>query len=86
MESAIPGWCGGQVQRKRSRNSGHSRALSGGPSPGQNLAFDNALAQMVVLIAGSTGSALRAVRPSNLHITPNGRRDLVHAASATGSL
>src|SRR6266511_1099939 len=29
----------------------------------------------VVLIAGSTGSALRAVRPSNLHITPNGRRD-----------
>jgi hypothetical protein len=24
----------------------------------------------VVLIAGSTGSALRAVRPSNLHITP----------------
>ena len=25
----------------------------------------------VVLIAGSTGSALRAVRPPNLHITPN---------------
>ena len=24
----------------------------------------------VVLIAGSTGSALRAVRPPNLHITP----------------
>src|ERR1700730_1065062 len=40
----------------------------------------------VVLIAGSTGSALRAVRPPNLHITPDGRRDLVHAASATGSL
>src|SRR3990170_1764675 len=31
----------------------------------------------VVPIAGSTGSALRAVRPPNLHITPNGRRDLV---------
>src|SRR4029077_10720797 len=40
----------------------------------------------VVLIAGSTGSALRAVRPPNLHITPNVRRDLVYAASATGSL
>src|ERR1700682_121626 len=40
----------------------------------------------VVLIAGSTGSALRAVRPPNLHITPGIRRDLVYAASATGSL
>ena len=37
----------------------------------------------VIPIAGSTGSALRAVRPPNLHITPNLRRDLVHAASAT---
>jgi hypothetical protein len=40
----------------------------------------------VVLIAGSTGSALRAVRPPNLHITPDVRRDLVYPASATGSL
>src|SRR6266478_10057920 len=40
----------------------------------------------VVLIAGSTGSALRAVRPPNLHITPVARRDLVYAASATGFL
>jgi len=39
----------------------------------------------VVLIAGSTGSALRAVRTPNLHITPEVRRDLVYAASATGS-
>ena len=31
----------------------------------------------VVLIAGSTGSALRAVRPPNLHITPDARCDLV---------
>ena len=31
----------------------------------------------VVLIAGSTGSALRAVRPPNLHITPDVRCDLV---------
>src|SRR6185436_9659828 len=40
----------------------------------------------VVLSAGSTGSALRAVRPPNLHITPVVRRDLVYRASATGSL
>ena len=40
----------------------------------------------VVLIAGSTSSALRAVRPPNLHITPVVRRDLVYRASATGSL
>src|SRR5579864_4242412 len=40
----------------------------------------------VVLIAGSTGSALRAVRPPNLHITPGVRRDLVYRASATGFL
>src|SRR6476661_8890718 len=32
--------------------------------------------EWVVLIAGSTGSALRAVRPPNLHITPDVRRDL----------
>jgi hypothetical protein len=40
----------------------------------------------VVLIAGSTGSALRAVRPPNLHITPVARSDLVYRDSATGSL
>jgi hypothetical protein len=40
----------------------------------------------VVLIAGSTGSASRAVRPPNLHVTPIDRRDLVYAASATGCL
>src|ERR1700712_2415905 len=38
----------------------------------------------VVLIAGSTGSALRAVRPPNLHITPVAQRDLVYRASAAG--
>src|SRR5260370_20620243 len=42
--------------------------------------------EWVVLIAGSTGSALRAVRPPNLHITPVVRRDFVYRASATGSL
>ena len=40
----------------------------------------------VVLIAGSTGSSLRAVRPPNLHITPGVRRDLAYAASETGCL
>jgi hypothetical protein len=40
----------------------------------------------VVLIAGSTGSALRAVRPPNLHITPDVGAISRHAASATGSL
>jgi hypothetical protein len=35
----------------------------------------------VVPIAGSTGSALRAVRPSKLRITPDDRRDLVHIRS-----
>src|SRR5258708_40203288 len=42
--------------------------------------------EWVVLIAGSTGSALRAVRPPNLHITPVVRRNFVYRASATGSL
>src|SRR5450755_1471670 len=42
--------------------------------------------EWVVLIARSTGSALRAVRPPNLHITPVVRRDLDYRASATGSL
>ena len=31
----------------------------------------------VVLIAGSTGSALRAVRPPNRHLTPDARCDLL---------
>src|SRR5215813_11565896 len=42
--------------------------------------------EWVVLIAGSTGSALRAVRPPNHYITPDVRCDLVHAARAAGSL
>jgi hypothetical protein len=40
----------------------------------------------VALTAGSTGSALRAVRPPNHHITSDARCDLVYAASAAGSL
>src|SRR5215468_10404303 len=33
--------------------------------------------EWVVLIAGTTGSALRAVRPPNRHITPDVRHDLI---------
>jgi hypothetical protein len=56
-----------------------------GSGPGQKVPFDNALAQVVVLIAGSAGSALRTVRPPNLLITLDARCDLIHAASAVGS-
>src|SRR6267142_437094 len=42
--------------------------------------------EWVVLIAGSTGSALRAVRPPTPHISPVVRLDLVYRASAMGSL
>ena len=57
-----------------------------GSGPGQKTHSTMLWPMWVVLIAGSTGSALRAVRPPNLHITPDARCDLVHAASATGSL
>jgi hypothetical protein len=57
-----------------------------GSGPGQKLAFEMQWHEWVVLIAGSTGSALRAVRPSNLHITPGLGAISFHAASATGSL
>jgi hypothetical protein len=40
----------------------------------------------VALIAGSTGSALSAVGPSNRYVTPGLRRDLVCALRAAGSL
>jgi hypothetical protein len=40
----------------------------------------------VVLIAGSTGSTLRAVRPPNFTSRRLSRRDLVYRASATGFL
>src|SRR5262245_5413888 len=56
-----------------------------GSGPGQKPAFEMHWHKWVVLIAGSAGSALRAVRPPNLHITPDvGTID--HAASTTGSL
>src|SRR6516164_7503501 len=56
-----------------------------GSGPGQKPAFEMHWHKWVVLIAGSTGSALRAVGPPNLHITPDVGA-IGHAASATGSL
>jgi hypothetical protein len=55
-----------------------------GSGPGQQLAYKNAMTHVGRLIAGSTGSALRAVRPAN--IAPVTRRDFVHRTSAKGSL
>ena len=66
---------------------GHNALRGSGPD--QQPAFDNAWVHLGCpdrLIAGSTGSAIRVVRPPNLHITPGVRRDLVYAASAAGSL
>src|SRR6266436_9580059 len=56
-----------------------------GSGPGQKPAFEMHWHKWVVLIAGSTGSALRAVGPPNLHITPDVGA-IGHLASATGSL
>src|SRR5215475_14395207 len=56
-----------------------------GSGPGQKPAIEMHWHKWVVLIAGSTGSALRAVGPPNLHITPDVGA-IGHAASATGSL
>ena len=56
-----------------------------GSGPVQKPAFEMHWHKWVVLIAGSTGSALRAVGSPNLHITPDVGA-IGHAASATGSL
>ena len=63
---------------------GHNALRGSGPD--QQPAFDNAWGQLGCPDRRIDGSALRAVRPPNLHITPGVRRDLVYAASATGSL
>jgi hypothetical protein len=63
---------------------GHNALRGSGPD--QTPALTMLRPKWVVLIARSTGSALRAVRPPNLHITPVIRRDLVYRAIATGSL
>ena len=57
-----------------------------GSGPGQQAAFDNAMAQVGCPDRRIDRLCIRAVRPPNLHITSVTRRDLFHAASATGSL
>ena len=54
---------------------GHD-ALRESSGLGQKHPFDDAMAQVGCTGRGSTGSALRAVRPPNLHITPVALRDL----------
>jgi hypothetical protein len=55
-----------------------------GSGPGQNRAFKDAVALMGCPDRRKTGSALRAVRSPNLHITP-GRCDLVRSLTRPGS-
>ena len=58
-----------------------------GSGPGQNLAFDNALAHVGCPDRRIDRLCITCCSPlPNHHITPRARRDLVHAASATGSL
>ena len=59
---------------------GHEPTLHGDLIEHLSLWNRMTVPEWVVLIAGSTGSALRAVRPPNRHITPAVRRDLVQAA------
>ena len=54
---------------------GHNALCGSGPC--HKLASTMRWHEWVVPIAELTGSALRAVRPPNLHITPDARHDLV---------
>src|SRR5262245_35654279 len=62
---------------------GHNALRGSGPS--QNRAFKDAVALVGCPDRRTTGSALRAVRPPNLHITPDVRRDLVRPLTRPGS-
>jgi hypothetical protein len=58
-----------------------------GSGPGQKHAFDNALAQVGCPDRRVDRLCITCCSPfPTVHITPRARRDLVHAASATGSL
>src|SRR5580658_9030401 len=57
-----------------------------GSGPGQKDAFDNALAHVGCPDRRIDRLCITCGSPSNLHITPYARRDLVYAASAAGSL
>jgi hypothetical protein len=92
-----PGWQGESSLCSNGRSSHvfglfarHTRPLAIMPSADQ-VPVNNTHSWMpwpmwVVLIAGSTGAALRAVRLSNRYVTPGVRCDLIHAARAAGSL
>ena len=57
-----------------------------GSGPGQQPAFSDALAHVGCPDRRIDRLCITCCSPPNLHITPGDRRDLVHAASATGSL
>jgi hypothetical protein len=57
-----------------------------GSGPGQKHAFDNAVAHVGCPDRRIDRLCITCCSPSNLHITLDTRRDLVQAASATGSL
>jgi hypothetical protein len=57
-----------------------------GSGPGQNLAFDNAVAHVGCPDRRIDRLCITCCSLSNLHITPDAQRDLVYAASATGCL
>ena len=63
---------------------GHNALRGSGPD--QKLAFDNAMAQVGCPDRRIDRLCITCCSPSNLHIAPVVRRDLVYAASATGSL
>ena len=57
-----------------------------GSGPGQQAAFDNAMARVGCPDRRIDRLCITCCSPSQLHITPVARRDLVYRASATGSL
>ncbi|MGC1743080.1 MAG: hypothetical protein WA754_11030, partial [Pseudolabrys sp.] len=57
-----------------------------GSGPDHKHAFDNALAQVGCPDRRIDRLCITCCSPSQLHITPDIRRDLVYAASAIGSL
>ena len=63
---------------------GHNALRGSGPD--QKLAFDNAMAQVGYPDRRIDRLCITCCSPSNLHITPVARRDLVYRTSATGSL
>lgn len=55
-----------------------------GSAPGQNLAFDDAVAHVGCPDRWSSGAALGAVRPPNRYVTTNVRSDRLPMAALAG--